>query len=223
MEGDSALTSCKLARNAEFQAIIPVRGKPLNCLKATYDKILANEIITDLITILGCGIEMGGKGKSAKAGQTYNREALRWSKIIICTDADEDGYQIRTLILTMLFRLLPSLIREGRVFIAQTPLYEITCKTETYLAYDEREKNEILLTLGNAKYTLQRSKGLGENDAKMMSSTTMNPSSRRLMQITMEDEAKTYEMFDILLGDNIAARKEFISENGAKYLPYADI
>jgi DNA gyrase subunit B len=223
VEGDSALTSCKLARNADFQAIIPVRGKTLNCLKATYDKILANEIITDLIKVIGCGIEMGGKGKAAKASQTYNRDALRWSKIIICTDADEDGYQIRTLILTMLFRLLPSLIREGMVFIAQTPLYEINTRDDTYFAYDEREKNDILATLGNAKYTIQRSKGLGENDAAMMSRTTMNPATRRLLQITMEDEAKTFEMFDILLGDNIAARKEFIALYGAKYLPLADI
>ncbi|MDD4125187.1 MAG: toprim domain-containing protein [Eubacteriales bacterium] len=223
VEGDSALTSCKLARNAEFQAIIPVRGKTLNCLKATFDKILSNDIITDLIKVIGCGIEMGGKSKASKSNQIYNRDALRWNKIIICTDADEDGYQIRTLILTMLFRLLPSLIREGLVYIAQTPLYEITSKNETYFAYDEKEKAEVLSKLGNVKYTLQRSKGLGENDADMMSRTTMTPATRRLLQIKLEDEAKTYEMFDILLGDNITMRKEFISLYGAKYLPMADI
>ncbi|MFA7098741.1 MAG: toprim domain-containing protein [Eubacteriales bacterium] len=221
VEGDSALSSCKLARSAEFQAIIPVRGKTFNCLKATYDKILANDIITDLIKVIGCGIEMGGK--AGRVTKTYNRPALRWSKIIICTDADEDGYHIRALILTMLFRLLPSLIREGLVYIAQTPLYEIRTKNESYFAYDEKEKASVINRLKGEKYTLLRSKGLGENDPAMMSKTTMSPATRRLTRVTLEDERASRLMFDTLLGENVAQRKEFITKHGARYLPLADI
>lgn len=220
VEGDSALTSVKLARNSEFQAIIPVRGKTLNCLKSTYDKIFNNDIITDLLKIIGCGIEM--KAKPGKGFAPFSLDSLRWNKIIICTDADEDGFQIRTLILTMLYRLLPTLIKEGYVYIAETPLYEINTKNETFFAYDEREKAEVLGRLGQTRYTIQRSKGLGENDPQMMSLTTMDPSTRRLIRIRMEDEQRTYEMFDILLGDNITARKQFISDNGARYLALAD-
>ncbi|MDD4165286.1 MAG: toprim domain-containing protein [Eubacteriales bacterium] len=221
VEGDSALSSCKLARNAEFQAIIPVRGKTLNCLKSTYDKILSNDIIVDLLKVLGCGIEIKG-GKSKKLPE-FNINALRWNKIIICTDADEDGYQIRTLIMTMLYRLLPTLIREGRVFIAETPLYEINTKDKTLFAYDDREKSQIIDSLGDKKYTIQRSKGLGENDPEMMSRTTMHPATRKLIRIKPEDEQSTYDMFDVLLGDNISGRKQFISENGARYLAMADL
>lgn len=221
VEGDSALTSCKLARNADFQAIIPVRGKTLNCLKSNYAKILKNDIILDLIKVLGCGIEI--KGAKSKKLPQFNMEALRWDKIIICTDADEDGYQIRTLILTMLYRLLPSLIKAGRVYIAETPLYEINTKDETLFAYDEKEKVQLLQKLSNKKYTIQRSKGLGENDADMMSRTTMHPATRKLIRINPEDEQKTYEMFDVLLGDNIKGRKQFIADNAARYLEMADI
>lgn len=221
VEGDSALSSCKLARNAEFQALIPVRGKTLNCLKASYNDILDSQIITDLIKVLGCGIEM--QGKQLKGQQLFNFESLRWNKIILCTDADEDGYQIRTLILTMFFRLMPTLIREGCVYIALTPLYEINTRDETYFAYDEKEKNDIIEKLGSVKYTVQRSKGLGENDADMMSRTTMAPSTRHLLRITFEDETKTEEMFNTLLGDDIDKRKKFIEDYGAKYMPMADI
>ncbi len=221
VEGDSALTSCKLARNAEFQAIIPVRGKTLNCLKSTYEKILKNDIIIDLIKVLGCGIEIKG-GKSKKTPE-FNKQSLRWNKIIICTDADEDGYQIRTLIMTMFYRLLPSLITEGLVFIAETPLFEINTKDDTFFAYDEKEKAQIIARLGDKKHTIQRSKGLGENDPEMMSRTTMHPATRRLIRIKPEDEQKTYEMFDVLLGDNLNGRKQFISANGARYLELADI
>ncbi len=221
VEGDSALSSCKLARNAEFQALIPVRGKTLNCLKASYNDILDNQIITDLIKVLGCGIEM--TGKQLKGQQLFSFESLRWSKIILCTDADEDGYQIRTLILTMFFRLMPTLIREGCVYIALTPLFQINTRDETYYAYDEKEKNEIIEKLGNVKYTVQRSKGLGENDADMMSRTTMAPATRHLLRITFEDEKKTEEMFNTLLGDDIEKRKKFIEDYGAKYMPMADI
>ena len=220
VEGDSALTSCKLARDSEFQAIIPVRGKTLNCLKASFDRIMKSDIILDLIKVIGCGVE--AKQLKIKGVSAFDLSALRWNKIIICTDADEDGYQIRTLILTMFYRLLPTLIKEGRIYIAETPLYEITCGNDTMFAYNEGEKAAILEKLGDKKYTIQRSKGLGENDADMMSLTTMKPATRKLIRISPEDEEKTYEMFDILLGDNITGRKDFIAKNGAKYLELAD-
>ncbi len=220
VEGDSALTSCKLARDSEFQAIIPVRGKTLNCLKASFDRIMKSDIILDLIKVIGCGVE--AKQLRVKGVSAFDLSALRWDKIIICTDADEDGYQIRTLILTMFYRLLPTLIKEGRIYIAETPLYEITCGNDTHFAYSEAEKAEILEKIGDKKFTIQRSKGLGENDADMMSLTTMNPATRRLIRISPEDEEKTYQMFDVLLGDNILGRKDFIAKNGAKYLNLAD-
>ena len=221
VEGDSALTSCKLARNAEFQAIIPVRGKTFNCLKGSYEKLFKSEIITDLLRVIGCGVEIDGKIKGDFA--RFDMNALRWSKIIICTDADEDGFHIRTLLLTMFYRLLPTLIKEGKVFIAETPLFEITTKDETLFAYDEFEKAEILKKLGNKKYSIQRSKGLGENEPEMMSLTTMSPATRRLVAVLPDNAEKTFEIFDTLLGDNLPARKRFITEFGSKYLKDADI
>ena len=221
VEGDSALGSCKLARDAAFQAIMPVRGKILNCLKAEYDKIFKSEIITDLLKVLGCGVEV--KSKANKSLSNFDIGNLRWNKIIICTDADVDGFHIRTLILTMIYRLMPTLINEGRVFIAETPLYEINTKSMTYFAYDENEKREILEKIGNDKYNLQRSKGLGENQPDRMNLTTMNPATRRLIKILPEDAALTSEMFDLLLGDNLAGRKDYISENGYLYMDDADI
>ena len=221
VEGDSALGSCKLARNAEFQAIMPVRGKILNCLKADYDKVFKSEIITNLIKILGCGVEV--KSKANKGLATFDLSALRWNKIIICTDADVDGFHIRTLILTMIHRLMPTLINEGKVFIAETPLYEIGTKDMTYFAYDEKEKNDILGKIGDKKYTLQRSKGLGENQPEMMNLTTMNPETRRLIKVMPEDAERTARMFDMLLGDDLQGRKDFIAENGYLYLDDADI
>ena len=226
VEGDSALTSVKLARNAEFQAVIPVRGKTLNCLKADYDRIFKSEIITDLLRVIGCGVEITGKGKGkAKKGDlaSFDLEQLRWSKIILCTDADEDGFQIRTLLLTLFYRLLPTLLTEGRVFIAESPLFEITTKDQTYFAYDEFEKVDILRELGKTKYTIQRSKGLGENTAEMMSQTTMNPATRRLIAVTPTDAEQTAVMFDTLLGDDLPARKAFIAAHGAEYMKDADI
>ena len=222
VEGDSALTSCKLARNADFQAIIPVRGKTLNCMKSTYDQIFKNDIITDLLRVIGCGVEITGKKVKGDL-VTFDLNALRWSKIIICTDADEDGFQIRTLLLTLFYRLLPTLLKEGKVFIAETPLFEITTKDQTYFAYDEFEKAEILKKLGNQKYTLQRSKGLGENEPEMMSRTTMHPATRRLISVTPTDAQKTEEIFDTLLGNNLPARKEFIALHGSEYIKDADI
>jgi DNA gyrase subunit B len=196
VEGDSALGSCKLARDAAFQAIMPVRGKILNCLKAEYEKIFKSEIITDLLKVLGCGVEV--KSKANKGLSTFDLNNLRWNKIIICTDADVDGFHIRTLILTMIYRLMPTLIHEGKVFIAETPLYEITTKNMTYFAYDESEKKEILEKIGNEKYDLQRSKGLGENQPDMMNLTTMNPGTRRLIKVLPEDAQRTSDMFDLL-------------------------
>ena len=221
VEGDSALGSCKLARDAAFQAIMPVRGKILNCLKAEYDKIFKSDIVTDLLKVLGCGVEV--RSKANKNLSNFDLQNLRWNKIVICTDADVDGFHIRTLILTMIYRLMPTLIREGKVFIAETPLYEINTKSMTYFAYDENEKKEILEKIGNEKCELQRSKGLGENQPDMMNLTTMNPETRRLIKIMPEDAERTSEVFDLLLGDNLAGRKDYISENGYLYMEDADI
>ena len=221
VEGDSALGACKQARDANFQAIMPVRGKILNCLKSDYDKIFKSEIITDLIKVLGCGVEV--KSKAAKDVSMFDMEALRWNKIMICTDADVDGFQIRTLILTMIYRLMPKLIEEGKVYIAESPLYEVTCKDQTYFAYNEIEMDEIKADLGDSKYTVQRSKGLGENEADMMSLTTMNPATRRLIKVTPSDALATSEMFDLLLGDNLEGRKNYIADYGHLYLDAADV
>ena len=221
VEGDSALGSVKLSRDAEFQGIMPVRGKILNCLKADYNKIFASPIITDLMKVLGCGVEV--QGKKAKELSSFDIENLRWSKVVICTDADYDGFQIRTLILTMIYRLCPTLIREGFVYIAESPLFEITCKDKTWFAYNEGEKAKILKGLEGKKVTIQRSKGLGENDPEMMWMTTMNPETRRLIKVMPEDAERTALYFDILLGDALQERKDFIAENGAKYLELADI
>ena len=221
VEGDSALGSVKLSRDAEFQGIMPVRGKILNCLKADYNKIFASPIITDLMKVMGCGVEV--QGKKAKDLSSFDLSNLRWSKVIICTDADVDGFQIRTLILTMLYRLCPTLIREGYVFIAESPLFEISCKDKTWFAYNEQEKVQILKPLEGKKVTIQRSKGLGENDPEMMWMTTMNPDTRRLIKVMPEEAERTSWYFDVLLGDELAQRKDFIAENGAKYLELADI
>lgn len=220
VEGDSALGACKQARDATFQAIIPIRGKILNCLKSEYDKIFKNDIITDLIKVLGCGVEVKSKSKELSS---FSLDNLRWNKIIICTDADVDGFQIRTLVLTMIYRLMPTLINEGKVYIAESPLYEINSKGETWFAYTEREKTDVLNQIGNNKYTIQRSKGLGENDADMMSLTTMNPSTRRLIKIQPEEAEKTAQVFDLLLGDNLAGRKEHIAESGHLYIDMTDV
>ncbi|MCL2665425.1 MAG: toprim domain-containing protein, partial [Defluviitaleaceae bacterium] len=223
VEGDSALGACKLGRDAEFQAIMPVRGKILNCLKSDYDKIFNSEIITDLLRVIGCGVEI--KTKSSKDMQSFDMSQLKWSKIIICTDADYDGFHIRTMILTMLYRLTPSLIDAGKIYIAESPLYEITSGKKTWFAYTDREKNEIVAKASKdgQKVKIQRSKGLGENEPDMMWQTTMNPETRRLIQIIPADEKRTREMFEILLGDNIAGRKEFIDEYGHMYIDLADV
>lgn len=221
VEGDSALGACKQARDARFQAVIPVRGKILNCLKSEYDKIFKNDIITDLIKVLGCGVEV--RSKAAKDLSAFDMDNLRWNKVLICTDADVDGFQIRTLILTMIYRLMPKLIQAGKVYIAESPLYEVTCKGQTYFAYNEVEMDQIKTEIGDAPYTVQRSKGLGENEAEMMALTTMNPATRRIIQVTPSDAEETSKFFDLLLGDNLEGRKEYIADYGYLYLDAADV
>ena len=221
VEGDSALGACKLSRDADFQGIMPVRGKILNCLKADYVRIFKSDVITDLLKVLGCGVEVQAKGQ--KDLNAFDINNLRWNKVIICTDADVDGFQIRTLILTMIYRLVPTLIREGYVYIAESPLYEIECKGKTYFAYSDKEKADIVSGLGGAKATINRSKGLGENDPDMMWMTTMNPETRRLIKVMPEEAEHMSQMFDLLLGDDLAGRKNHIAENGYLYLDMADI
>ena len=225
VEGDSALGACKQSRDAEFQGLMPVRGKILNCLKADYPRIFKSDVITDLMKVLGCGVEVSGK--TVKDLNQFDLANLRWSKVVICTDGDVDGFQIRTLILTMLYRLCPTLIREGYVYIAETPLFEITCKEKggekTWFAYSEREKADILKELSGKKVNIQRSKGLGENDPEMMWLTTMNPETRRLIRVLPEEAEETARVFDLLLGDNLAGRKDYIAENGCRYLDMIDV
>ncbi len=221
VEGDSAMGSVKLSRDAEYQGIMPVRGKILNCLKADYGKIFKSEIITDLLKVLGCGVEV--HDKKAKDLASFDLNSLRWNKIVICTDADVDGFQIRTLILTMLYRLTPTLIQEGYVYIAESPLYEITCKEKTWFAYSDKEKNDIVASLEGKKCDVQRSKGLGENDPDMMWLTTMNPETRRLIKVMPEDVERTAQVFDLLLGDDLQGRKNHIADHGHEYLELADI
>ena len=220
VEGDSALGSCKQGRDPDFQAIMPVRGKILNCLKANFDRIFKSEIITDLIKVLGCGVDVKTHQKDMA---TFDLSSLRWNKIVICTDADYDGFQIRTLILTMIYRLMPKLIDEGYVYIAESPLYEITVKDKSYFAYTEKDKEDICKKLEGKKYTIMRSKGLGENEPEMMWETTMCPETRRLIRVMPEDADATSQMFDLLLGDNLSGRKDFIEQKGSQYLDLADI
>ena len=221
VEGDSALGAVKLARDADFQAVIPVRGKILNCLKADYPRIFKSDIITDLLNVLGCGVEVNLKN-TGNIPQ-FSLDNLRWSKIIICTDADVDGFQIRTLILTMLYRLTPTLIREGYVYIVESPLYEITTKAKTYFAYSEKERADIQKKIGNAKYTIQRSKGLGENEPEMMSLTTMNPDTRRLIKVMPSDAERMAYMFNLLLGDDLQGRKDYVAQYGGDYIELVDV
>ena len=221
VEGDSALGACKLARDADFQAIMPIRGKILNCLKVDYDRIFKSDIITDLLRVLGCGVEV--KSKANKNLATFDMDSLRWNKVIICTDADVDGFHIRTMLLTMLYRLTPTLIQAGKVFIAESPLYEITTKNEVYFAYDEVEKDRFIEKIGKEKFTIQRSKGLGENEPDMMNFTTMNPKTRRLIKVMPDDAAQTAEIFDILIGNNLQARKDYIVEHGSEYVDRLDV
>jgi DNA gyrase subunit B len=219
VEGDSALGACKLARDADFQAVIPVRGKILNCLKAGYESIFKNDIIVDIMKVLGCGVEIKSRHRDLN---TFNIDELRWGKIIICTDADVDGFQIRALVLTMIYRLVPALIQKKKVYIAESPLYEIVERNRTYFAYSDSEKNQIISGL-KGRYSIQRSKGLGENEPEMMWKTTMNPQSRRLVKVTPDEAEMTEQFFNLLLGDNLQGRKNYIEENGYKYMELIDV
>ncbi len=220
VEGDSALGSVKLGRDAEFQAIMPLRGKILNCLKWSIDRVFSDDVIMDLIKVLGCGVEL--ETKRSKKASLFDLNALKWNKVIICTDADYDGYQIRTLVLTMFYRLCPTLIKEGKVYIAESPLFEIVSGGKSYFAYNEAEKTKILSEI-KGKYTIARSKGLGENEPEMMWETTMNPLTRRLIKVMPEDAELTARYFDILLGNNDQARKDYIEENGHLYMDDLDL
>ena len=224
VEGDSAMGAVKLSRDAEFQGIMPIRGKILNCLKADYNKIFKSDIITDLVKVMGCGVELPAHTKAKnKDLADFDLNSFRWNKVVICTDADVDGFQIRTLVLTMLYRLTPQLIEQGYVYIAESPLYEITWKEKTWFAYSDKEKNDIMAENAGKKLEVQRSKGLGENEPDMMWLTTMNPETRRLIKVMPEDVVRTAQVFDLLLGDNLQGRKEHIADNGYKYLELADI
>lgn len=222
VEGDSALGSVKLSRDAEFQGIMPIRGKILNCLKVDYKRIFASEIITDLMKVLGCGVEIAGKGAAKNLGE-FNLDNLRWNKVVICTDADVDGYQIRTLVLTMIYRLCPTLIEKGYVYIAETPLFEINYGEKTWFAYTEKEKADVVKKLSGKKFKVNRSKGLGENDPDMMWLTTMNPETRRLIKVLPGDGERAAQMFDVLLGNNLQGRKDMIAAEGHNYLDVSDL
>ncbi len=220
VEGDSALGSTKMGRDSEFQAIMPVRGKILNCLKSDINRVFQSDIIVDLLKVIGTGVEISHKHKELN---TFDIDNLNWNKIIICTDADVDGFQIRCLILTMLYVLCPTLIEKGFVYIAESPLYEISDdKNKTYFAYSENEKSTIIKKI-KGKYHIQRSKGLGENEPDMMWKTTMSPETRRLVQVTPTDAKKTKDAFELFLGENLSGRKEFIEENGHKYIDLSDV
>ena len=221
VEGDSALGSVKLARDSDFQAVMPIRGKILNCLKADYARIFKSEIITDLLKVMGCGVEV--KDKHVKDLNAFDLDLLRWNKIVICTDGDEDGFQIRTLLLAMLYRLTPTLIQEGYVYIAESPLFEITCKEKTWFAYSDKERDEIVSSLAGKKFDVQRSKGLGENEPDMMWLTTMSPDTRRLIKVMPEDAQRTARIFEMFLGSDLQGRKDHIAETGYQYLELADI
>jgi len=215
VEGKSALGSTKMGRDEKIQAIYALRGKILNCLKADYDKIFKNDIIVDMIRLFGCGVEV--KSKHAKDLHTFDKNNLRWSKIVITTDADVDGFHIRTLILTLIHRLMPTLIEDGCVYIVESPLYEIEQNDVSVFAYSDKEK-DLIVSKMKGSFTVQRSKGLGENTAEMMWETTMNPETRKLIQVVPEDVEKTVKAFNMFLGDNLEERKQFIEDNLHEYL-----
>lgn len=216
VEGDSALGSCKQARDGQFQALMPVRGKITNCLKEDLVKVLNSQIILDLLQVMGCGIEV--QGNKMKELPKFDINKLNFDKLIICTDADVDGMQIRCLLLTFFYMLTPTLLREGKVYIAETPLYEITCGKETRFAYNEDEKEKVLAEFTGKRVKIQRSKGLGENDPKMMSVSTMKPETRRLIRVTYKDaEDDIRFMFNALLGDDISSRRVLINEYASAF------
>ena len=220
VEGKSALGSTKQGRDDKIQAIYAIRGKILNCLKADYNKIFSSEIITNMIKLFGCGVEI--KSKYAKDINNFDINNLRWSKIIITTDADVDGYHIRCLVMTAIYVLMPSLINEGKVFIAESPLYEVTDKNDkSHFAYTDSEKDAIVKELGDKLVSIQRSKGLGENTAEMMWETTMNPETRKLIKITPDSADEMIKYFEMFMGDDLDGRKQYIGENLHEYIEEA--
>ncbi len=199
VEGDSAGGTAKQGRDRNFQAILPLRGKILNTERARLDKVLSNNEVKALISALGTSI-----------GETFDIEGLRYGRVIIMTDADVDGSHIRTLLLTFFFRYMPELIEDGHLFIAQPPLYRINVKNDVLYAYTEADRERILKELGRKKSTLGRFKGLGEMNASQLWDTTMDPGSRTLLQVTVEDAAAADQTFDMLMGAAVPPRRRFI-------------
>ena len=210
VEGDSAGGSAKGGRDRKIQAILPLWGKMLNVEKARLDKVYGNEKLMPVVTALGCGI-----------GEEFDLEKLRYGKVIIMADADVDGSHIRTLLLTFFFRFMRPLIENGNIYIAQPPLYRLTKGKTHYYAYSDQERDKIMQELGG-NLDIQRYKGLGEMDSEQLWETTMNPETRIMLRVEMEDAAMADEIFTILMGDKVEPRREFIERN-AKYVQNLDV
>jgi DNA gyrase subunit B len=214
-EGKSALGSIGLSRDPKIQAGYAIRGKILSCLKANYEKIFSNLVVVDLLKILGCGVEV--KSKHNKDLGNFDIKKLRYGKIVISTDSDFDGENIQVLLLTMLYRLTPQLITQGKVFIAQTPKYVIKNKNDKYYAFTDTEKDNIISTL-NGKISINYLKGLGELDSVDMYHTALNPETRNMIKVTIGDVEKMIENFEIWMDDDVTRRKEFIQEHLHEYI-----
>jgi len=211
VEGDSAGGSAKQARDRSFQAILPLRGKIINVEKARLNKILSNTEIQAIITAVGTNL-----------GEEFNLEGARYHKVIIMTDADVDGAHIRTLILTFLFRNMNELIEAGYVYIAQPPLYRVSHKRQDYYAFNDHQLEQVLARIGRPGATIQRFKGLGEMNPEQLWETTMNPNTRTLLQVQVDDAALADEIFTTLMGDKVEPRREFIESN-ARYVRNLDV
>lgn len=218
VEGDSAKGSIVLARNKDYQAVMPLRGKIMNCLKESLENILNSEVIRNLLRIFGCGVEV--KSKYINDLPKFDISKLNFGKIIICTDADHDGFHIRCLVIVMIYRLVPSLLKAGKVYIVETPLYEIKygkSRDKKVYAFDDTERDKILSKLRangvkDTQIKIKRMKGLGEADAATMAETTMNPKNRRLVRVKYpKDDTELKVLLNALMGDDIDSRKSLIS------------